>query len=204
MTSAALKKRYEDQTGRMWSEDEGLLWLLKNRESFELDMYEKVPVLSLISHLTLSEKAGWLSQHHCRICNPPFPISIVPVRIEPQSWQAISSIDKQAFKRAMAHRLNRDGWTTAESGPVCVSFLFVCGARRRTRDLDNMAKLMMDSLIGVAFDDDSEVDHLDVMRLRHEGLEEYVSLRVSGARLNSHDTVVRPSIEALVGRRSNN
>ena len=45
-----------------------------------------------------------------------------------------------------------------------VSLQFVCANRRR-KDLDNMAKLVLDALNGVAYDDDSQIDRLDMERV---------------------------------------
>jgi len=72
--------------------------------------------------------------------------------------------------------------------------LFVCSSRRKRRDLDNMAKLLMDSIKDVVMEDDTHVDHLNLMRLTHEADEEFVSLRISGSKLNEHDNVVYPSL----------
>lgn len=46
------------------------------------------------------------------------------------------------------------------AGPVSVSLWFYCATRRR-RDLDNMVKLVLDSLNGVVWLDDSQVVQLD-------------------------------------------
>ena len=43
-------------------------------------------------------------------------------------------------------------------------------------------------------EDDTHVDHLNLMRLTHEADEEFVSLRISGSKLNEHDNVVYPSL----------
>ena len=44
-------------------------------------------------------------------------------------------------------------------GPVSVSVTFYCKTRRRT-DLDNMVKLLTDSLNGLAYTDDHLIHHL--------------------------------------------
>jgi len=187
-----LKKLYEEKTGKPWSEDDGVLWLMKNYE--HLDVYTKTPVLDKSAHITLSDKASWLAQQHCHVCHPDCPISVIPLRIRPESWQVLDSIDKAAFKAALSHRFSKSPHTKSQEGRICLTFLFVCSARRRVRDLDNMAKLVMDSIKGIVMGDDREVDHLNLMRLTHEGEEEYVTFRISTSNINNHDDVVHKEL----------
>jgi Holliday junction resolvase RusA-like endonuclease len=192
MDVSGLKSLYEEQTGKSWSADEGVLWLAENRE--HLDIYRKIPVLDKTAHITLSDKAGWLSQQRCHVCHSGFPISIIPLRIQPESWQALDSIDKAAFKAAIADRFSRSPHVQPQLGRVCLTFLFVCSANRRIRDLDNMAKLLMDSIKGIVMGDDRAVDHLNLMRMSHEGDEEYVTFRIAPSNLNDHSDVVYPEL----------
>lgn len=48
-------------------------------------------------------------------------------------------------------------------GPIEMKIYFYLGTRRQ-RDIDNMAKLVMDSLNGVAYDDDKQVYALTVVK----------------------------------------
>jgi Holliday junction resolvase RusA-like endonuclease len=191
MTSIGLKKLYETEVDKPWNPDDGVMWLMKHYE--DLNLYEKVPVLSKNVHITLSDKANWLSQQHCSVCHPTFPIKIIPVRIRPESWQAIDSLDKAAFKLAMKHRLSATHYAIQE-GRICLTFLFVCSVKRKVKDLDNMAKLLMDSIKGIVMADDSNVDHLNIMRLTHEGEEEYVTFKISASHINDHSNVVHPQL----------
>jgi len=192
MTPGDLRALYEQKTGRPWDAEAGVLWLCQNRENFEL--HYKEPVLSISAHITLSDKASWLSQQHCRVCNPTFPISIISLRIRPGSWQALNAINKSAFKNAIQHRFSSGHTSEVQAGRICLTFLFICSSKRKRRDLDNMAKLLMDSIKGVVMEDDTNVDHLNLMRLTHEGDEEYVSFQISGSRMNDHNNVVYPNL----------
>lgn len=190
VTPQDLRNLYEQQTGLAWSDDEGVRWLDKNYE--HLDIHRKVPVLDKSAHTTLSDKASWLSQQDCRVCGSEFPVSVTPFRIPPESWQALGSVNKRAFKAAMADRLSNSPHIERQDGRVCLTFLFVCSAGRRMRDVDNMAKLLMDSIKGRMIADDREVDHLNLMRLVHEGDEEYVFVKIAPSTLNDHSDVVDP------------
>lgn len=190
MKPSDLKKLYEQMTGNSWSDDVGAAWLRKNDEIFWDFIYTKTPVLEKTAYIDLSDKANWLSQLHCRVCRPDFPISTLPIRIRPESWQAINSIDKVAFKKAIAASFSDFEIASYKNGRICLLILFVCSSRRRNRDIDNMAKLLVDSIKGVLMGDDRNVDHLNLMRLTHEAEEEYVTLHISGSNLNTHEDVV--------------
>lgn len=187
-----LKTLYEEKTGKSWSADEGVSWLMKNYE--HLGLYTRRPVLDKSVHVTLSDKANWLAQQPCQVCHSTSPISVIPLRIRPESWQALDSIDKAAFKAALSQRLSNSSRIKAQEGRVCLTFLFVCSASRRVRDLDNMAKLVMDSIKTIVMGDDRDVDHLNLMRLTHEGEEEYVTFRISGSNINNHCDVVHKEL----------
>ena len=188
MNTEDLKKLYEVTTGSLWSESDGVMWLMENYE--HLDIYRKILVLDKSAHVTLSDKVSWLSQQRCHVCHPDFPISVIALRISPESWQALDSIDKAAFKAAVSHRFLNSHHIKAQEGRICLTFLFICSVRRRVKDLDNMAKLVMDSIKGIVMGDDRDVDHLNIMRLTHEDEEEYVTFRISASNINNHDDVV--------------
>ena len=193
MTVDDLKRLYIEKTGLIWETETGGMWLRQNYE--HLDLYTKQPMLVPTAHVNLSSKANWLSQAGCRICNPDWPISIIYLRIAPQSWQSLDSVDKSAFKAAIAHRLTASPYVTRHEGRICLTLLFVCSATRRVKDLDNMAKLLMDSIKGKVMGDDRDVDHLSLIRLSHEGDEEYVVFRISSSTINSHLDVVDPNMQ---------
>ena len=192
MRASDLKSLYEESTNKPWNAEDGVVWLMKKYE--RLDIYTKIPVLDKTAHITLSDKASWLSQQRCHVCSSDPPISVIPLRIQPESWQALASVDKAAFKAAIADRLSRSPHLKPQQGRICLTFLFVCSAERRVRDLDNMAKLLMDAIKGIVMGDDREVDHLNLMRLRHEGGEEYVTVRIAPSNLNNHSDVVQAEL----------
>jgi Holliday junction resolvase RusA-like endonuclease len=192
VTRDDLKRLYERRTGQPWDAEAGYRWLAEHR--LELDLVTNMPVLHATAHLDLSSKASWLAQHACLVCGAGFPVSILPLRIAPESWQALGTVDKAAFKAAVAHRLAASPHVTPQHGAVCLRFVFVCSARRRVRDLDNMAKLLMDAVKGRVMGDDREADHLSLVRLAHEGHEEFVYLRIAPSDINRHRDVVEPRL----------
>lgn len=103
---AELKSLYAKSTGFEWEDEAGILWLSKERKN--LDLFEYQQRLSAGCYLTLSDEAIFLVQNPCYSCNPGFPICIIPLRISPESWQAINSVKKQAFKDAIRDRFETD------------------------------------------------------------------------------------------------
>ncbi len=65
---------------------------------------------------------------------------------------------------------------------------FVLGSRRsRILDVDNMAKTMCDVLRGTVYGDDTQIQHLDLLKLRMvEEAEEWVNIRVRPTAVASH------------------
>jgi Holliday junction resolvase RusA-like endonuclease len=186
-----LKNLFEASTGQEWNPEDGVLWLMQHYE--DLQIYYKEPKLMKSAHVTLSDKGNWLAQQSCAICDPDFPIRVIPIRIEPESWQSLRPVDKRAFKAAVASRLGVEH-VSPISGRICISLLFVCSSHRRMRDVDNLAKLMIDAVKGILMGDDKDVDHLSLVRLDHSDAEEYVVVRISNSHLNDHRNVVYPAL----------
>lgn len=183
-----LRSLYESETGSSWTDSDGKIWLAKNRERFEI--YYKEPRLAKKLHLDLSDKMNWLSQLHCHICNPDFPICMFPIRIEPESYQALDKINREAFKLAIKGEIEKSKLEKFSEEKICISILFVCGSIRKTKDLDNMAKLLIDSIKDLIVGDDKHVDHLNIVRLAHDFAEESIFIRISNSNLNLHENVV--------------
>ncbi len=155
-----------------------------NQNRFNL--YIKEWQLAKKCHTDLSDKMNWLSQLRCHICDPDFPICIIPIRIEPESYQVLDKIDRDAFKRAIQSSMHASHLGHFQDGKICLHILFVCGSKRRTKDLDNMAKLLIDSIKDLIMGDDKHIDYLNIVRLSHEFEEECIFIRISNSNLNSH------------------
>jgi hypothetical protein len=188
MNTQDLRNLYEEKTGRPWDAEDGVRWLNKNYE--HLDLVTRGSRLEKRVHITLSDKTSFLAQQFCHICDPDSSISVIPFRIQPESWQALSTVDRRAFKAAIAHRLTGSPSAEYRFERVCLSFVFVCSARRHVRDLDNIAKLVMDSIKGIIMGDDRAVDHLNLVRVTHEGEEEFIFVKISESNINDHSNVV--------------
>ena len=148
----------------------------------------KLPKLRRIFSDCISSKINFLGQQYCNQCKLDFPISTIPIRITPKSHQASKPKIKQAFKQAIKSRLvNSHNYLDAR---VCISILVICGKKSQSGDLDNIAKLLLDSMKGVIFNDDEQIDHLNIMRINDNSNEDYIIIHVGKSHLNEHQDVL--------------
>jgi Holliday junction resolvase RusA-like endonuclease len=136
----------------------------------------------------LSSKVSYLAQHYCDICRSSKTIATIPIRIRSRSHQASTPAVKAAFKKAISHRLVSAHRYARER--LCVHITVACSNSSRTIDLDNAAKLLLDSMKGTVFEDDSQVDHLSILRVRACGEEDYLYLHIGSSTVNEHHDLV--------------
>ncbi|MFC3831444.1 MULTISPECIES: RusA family crossover junction endodeoxyribonuclease [Deinococcus] len=187
LSAQDLRKLYEDSTGLSWEEELGSAWLNKNHGSFNI--FYKRPILTASAYVNLSQKASILSQTHCQICNSSAPIVNLPLRIKPESYQYLNSAKKKAFRSAIRHRFKSQMSFEKFNGDVCISVIFVCSLSRPKKDVDNLSKMLLDSLKNIVIEDDGRVVHLSVARLDHSGDEEYILIRIANSSLNDNSNV---------------
>jgi Holliday junction resolvase RusA-like endonuclease len=125
-------------------------------------------------HPTLAHKAAWLQFQGCQVCDvhlgPGIPVTF-GIRISPFSAQSRKAGVLQRRKAAVREQLGRDRsirqlWPAHL--PVCMQITALVRRDTRTKDVDNMVKGILDALQGVLYQNDSAVQHLNVIRLTHE------------------------------------
>jgi Holliday junction resolvase RusA-like endonuclease len=145
---------------------------------------------------TLSDKVNVLSQRVCGICigSSTLPIVNFKIRITPISHQASSGKIKRAFKKAVASRVERiREFNANEETKICINIIFILTKNSKNKDLDNMAQILLDSLQeGLLFENDVQVEHLSLLKIRgeiQEG-EEFISVNIMESFVNEHkDTI---------------
>lgn len=165
-------------------------WLNKiEMESEESWFFRKKLLLKGIFFSDLSSKVSSLSQHHCLVCKGNSTISIIFIRIRPISYQYSTPKIKKAFKAAINYRLrNSEKYSNVR---LCVHTTFLIGRKDDKKDLDNMAKILMDGMQeSKVFGNDNQIDHLSLMKILWDGDEEYVVINIRESNLNSHDDVL--------------
>lgn len=143
---------------------------------------------------SLSEKIIALSQYHCPICKAEnrFPIKMIPIRISAISKQAMvsKSIYRKAFEKAIASKFVNNSIDFKKGEKLCVLVLFVMGKANRNKDLDNMSKALMDALEGQLFDADMDIEHLNLLKIKHDGEEDFIKINIRRTDLNKHKDVL--------------
>jgi Holliday junction resolvase RusA-like endonuclease len=201
---AQLLELYESQTGTKLSsptpsrqEEEAVVtWLNQNAESFLGAFTRKRQTIVPAYSPSLSAKINALAQFHCPICATKdglFPIKTIPIRISPVSKQAIRQKPKMlaAFERAVRDRFKDAAASFSHDKSICLLIVFVVRAKGAQKDLDNMAKAIIDAVKKVLFGDDRQIDHLNIIRIKSPD-EEYVYLNIRETLLNSHSDVLVP------------
>jgi Holliday junction resolvase RusA-like endonuclease len=171
-------------------------WLNQNAEAF-LPYFgrrreTRIPVFSP----SLSAKVFALSQFHCPICETkdgPFPVRIIPIRVTPVSKQAMRKTPKKraAFERAIRHHFANERNPFSPDTSICLLLVFVVREKGAQKDLDNMAKAIVDAVKNVLFGDDRRIDHLNILRIKSPD-EEFVYLNIRETQINNHSDVLVP------------
>jgi Holliday junction resolvase RusA-like endonuclease len=173
-------------------------WMNANFEIFVPLLVKGHRMLKRIYSASLSEKIMSLAQHHCPLCTVHeggLPTHVMSIRIPPISKQAAARIKgrRAAFERAIAHRFAKTETPFPEHISICLLIVFVVRASGAQKDLDNMAKALLDAIKNVLFGDDRRIDHLNIIRIKSPG-EEFVYLNIRETRLNDHDDVLFPQM----------
>ena len=151
---------------------------------------EGARTLSYAFFADLSQKVTWLTQRHCSICPeapPDAPWFNSPIRLPPTSRQVVSGADV-ADLRERVQAAAGDRYAKLFERDLCIAMTFVLGVgRSKVLDVDNMAKTMCDVLRGTVYRDDTQIQHLDLLKLRMvEDAEEWVHIRVRPTAVASH------------------
>lgn len=152
------------------------------------DFYRKRPVLLAVFSSCLSSKIIALSQFVCPLCKGDAPSVTIHIRIRPITYQASDSQRRNAFKRAINYRLSTVH--DFDNRHLCVHITFVIGQKGIRKDVDNMAKLLLDGMQGAIFINDNQIDHLSLLKLRWDGEEEWVVVHVTDTNINQHEDVL--------------
>jgi len=174
------------------------IWMNKNYEFFLPILLKRHPILKKAYSASLSEKIMSLAQHHCPLCTiheGGLPTHVMSIRIPPISKQSAARVKgrRAAFERAIKHRFANKNDPFPDHISICLLIVFVVKATGAQKDLDNMAKALLDAIKNVLFGDDRRVDHLNIIRVKSPG-EEFVYLNIRETRLNDHDDVLFPQM----------
>lgn len=146
-----------------------------------------------VIHESWIAKATWLQQRPCDICDtwtgPGIQVSF-DVPIAPFSAQSppqrLKDLKGRVHAQVGGQAVIAQRWRHL---PVCLQVVAVLGLPDRRKDADNLIKGFMDALQGVLFEDDVEVQHLDVARIRCGIAEGMYLVRARPARALDEDVL---------------
>lgn len=172
-------------------------WLLKlfhsHPQAAQLFYQRKQIQIPFISP-NLAVAIGGISNFDCPFCTGTYsyPIQHIPIRIAALSKQASPTKLLDAFKKAIKHRLSMSNAVTKyEKGDkLCVYVVFVLSRKNKNKDLDNMSKALMDALEDILFDEDMEIQHLNLMKIRSPETDAYLNINIRKSLLHQHDGVI--------------
>jgi hypothetical protein len=156
---------------------------------------------NVLTHLPLfadmADKVGWLHQHACIVCPPVEdgpPPTYFPIGLPPWSHQSKGYIGpalKQAIEANDQYAARLMERTT--DMPLCVRVVFVLEDLATMKDCDNMAKGLLDAFQGLIYVNDTQIEHLDLIKTHHaEGSAGYILLSHRPTRINDHTDVIHP------------
>ena len=154
---------------------------------------------AVLRHLPLfadmAAKLSWLRDSPCTVCPSTTWLETFPIGFPPWSHQKARDVGP-ALRRAIettepyaSHYADRPSLTV----PLCIRIVFVLGDKARMKDCDNMAKGLLDGLQGLLFSDDSQIEHLDLMKMRNTGSTAgHILVRCATTSVNDHHDVIHP------------
>ena len=166
-------------------------WINSLIGSGTLNFIKKTPIFIQPFYSTLSNKVSFIAQQPCLLCTEEFQIKTIPIRIRPESYQSIDAKLKEAYKFALNEWVKEKGFNDFSNCRICLQLLFICSQNRSEKDVDNMAKLVLDALKDALFGDDKNVDHLSIYKFMHLEEEEFIYINIRKSKLNKHiDTLI--------------
>lgn len=144
----------------------------------------------------LATKVRQLTLRPCHLCEPFQTVSAMwfTLRTDPLSRQ---DLRHTAFKSAIKKKLDEIGHDFSDfyDRRLCVALTFALRKGTERRDLDNMAKNMLDALQGHAYANDNQVVHLDLLRCDTSSRHAFISVRLAITGIADNVDVIRPEFD---------
>lgn len=130
--------------------------------------------LGVVAGRTVSEKAASLYQLRCGACeviattDSQIGLSVrFPIAVEP--WSAQSTTGRLAIRDAVNQELRERGLLSPYAGTLCIGVLALVPRRSRVKDSDNLVKGLLDSMQGVLYTNDTQIQCLISRRVEYAG-----------------------------------
>lgn len=161
------------------------------------------PILRRVMSSSISRKAEHLMARPCRQCDMYSQTEYILffVDVPPSSHQSNDSTARRAFREDIEAKLKQRNFDFSDfmTEQLCVAVTFVIAEGRRSRDVDNLAKNLLDALQGFAYDNDRQIDHLDLLKLRSRSAEEFIRVRIARTNIDGVRDVISPTFPVQLG-----
>jgi Holliday junction resolvase RusA-like endonuclease len=171
-------------------------WLMKDSDVHFLSSCLK-RILTRSIFFNEADKVGHIQRTpiDCPVCGSFNQNRFFSIRIPLKSHQYITSELKAYYQREIqSHPFVKDG-TSITSGGVCLRLICVLNGSA-DKDVDNMAKLIIDGLKGYVFSDDKQVHHLQVIKYFSSSYEEHIQIAVAPSKVNDHSNILFEAINS--------
>jgi Holliday junction resolvase RusA-like endonuclease len=158
------------------------------------------PILRRVMSSNISWKANHLMTRPCRQCDmySRVPFIAFILKMPPQSRQASDTAKRRAFNTAIEADLRSKNFDFSDftTANLCAAITFVVANGRPRSDVDNLAKNLLDGLQDYAYENDRQIDHLDLLRLSSRSTEEFISVRLACTNIDEVRDVISPAFPA--------
>jgi len=168
---------------------------MRENPNFKGISVDKTPPRHIIFP-NLAIKFDYIMRRPCILCMPYERVKYIKfyLHTEPVSRQ----VDRQgAFKKAVQAYLGRvsHDFTDFYNSRLCVAVLFAMRSTARTADVDNMTKTLLDAMQGYAYENDRQIDHLDLIRLNSGSDDAFIGIRIAVTSIAEDVDVIWPKFD---------
>ena len=163
------------------------LWFKENWDRYVL--YKSEPVPRWIAHADLAEKGSHMTQARCMVCEARGGSHHFPIDVDPWSQQSIEN--RANLVTAVRNSIGTSENHQLATGPLCVSVTCNIAAKpgAKRMDVDNLVKGLLDSMNGIVYADDSQIQCLTVRRLETASVKGFYHVRVTEVYPYSEDCI---------------
>jgi len=196
-----VSQAYSTETGIREVDDKALAsWMrraARENPNFHGLCVDKTPPRHIVFP-DLAGKFDYMMQRPCLLCLPYQRVQYI--RFQLHTPPVSRQVERQAaFKLAVQDYLKRVNHDFSDffDSRLCIAVTFALKAGGQVSDVDNMTKTLLDALQGYAYRNDSQVDHLDLVRLNSGSEDSFIGVRIAVTEVASNVDAIRPEFDVV-------
>jgi len=148
-------------------------------------------------YFSLSEKYSLLSQIHCPYCghgSTGSPNCTIPIKGRLFSSQYKSKRRNEAIEALKKEMDVLSAWINymSKGDKICLLLVFSLAKQSKDKDIDNMAKIILDVLKKRLFNDDIDIHHMNCFKVFNETDSDKVHIHISKSEINENKDTIFP------------